>query len=84
MAKILFTLKEVQEYLETVEMAECRFHDYDYESKDCSEDPVAQVFTVEDAVAYLMENPAYNRGGEEAGYLLVIFDENNYIGEVVF
>ena len=80
----VFTIKEVREYLESVNATECRVHDYSYEEKDCSEDPIAQLFSVADTVAWLEQNPAYNRGGEDAGYLLVIFNAEGFVEELIF
>ena len=81
----IHTNEELRFFLDWIAQAtECHVYDYDYMSEESSEDPVAQLFGVDETMNWIVENPAYNRGGEMAGYLVEVFNRAGHYCEIIF
>lgn len=81
----IYSYEDLRFFLDWIAQAtECHVYDYDYASKDSSEDPVAQLFGVNETLNWIAENPAYSRGGEMAGYQLEVFNRAGFYCEVIF
>lgn len=79
----VYTDKDLRAYLESMSANEFRVHLYDYIEGDSSEDPVAQLFSVEETLEYVHNNVANVYYIGEIGYEILAFN-HNYIGSVIY
>ena len=81
----IFTVPDLRAYLEATGAWECHIYPYGYDDEETSEDPIAQLFGIDETMNWIMENPAYCTWGELTGYMVVIFNHNrDYVDEVIF
>lgn len=81
----IFTVPDLRAYLEAMGAWECHIYPYGYEDKETSEDPIQQIFGLDETMNWIMENPAYCDWGEMTGYMVVIFNHNrDFVDEVIF
>lgn len=82
----LFTYDDLRAYLEAHDGWECHVYSYGYEDKDTCEDPIVQIFGIDETIEWIKENPAYLAyRSEMIGYMVVFFDHNrDFVDEVIF
>lgn len=78
----IFTIPELRDYLESMNAHECRIHLYGYYDDESSEDPIEQIFGIDETMQWINEHPAYFTNGETIGYLIVVFGRS--VEEVIF
>lgn len=80
-----YSYPELRSTLESLNATECRIHAYGYEDKEVSEDPIQQIFGLEESMKWIAENPAYSFWGEMTGYMIVVFgNDGKYAGTIIF
>ena len=81
----IFSIPELEANLTGIGAYECRIHIYGYEDGETSEDPIAQIFGIAEAIEWIESNPAYTMWGELTGYEVIAFGEDGkYIESIIF
>ena len=79
-----YTGNALRAYLETLNAVEYRVHTYDYFTGESSEDPVAQLFSIDDTVDYVVNNDANPYYLGLIGYEILVFNRTDYLESVIF
>ena len=82
--KHIYTENELRAYLETLNGVEYRIHTCDYFTGESSEDPVAQLFSIDDTVNYVINNDANPAYIGLVGYEILVFNRAGYMESVIF
>ena len=82
--KHIYTENELRAYLETLNGVEYRIHTCDYFTGESSEDPVAQLFSIDETVDYVVNNDANPLYVGLVGYEILVFNANGYLESVIF
>ena len=80
----IYSEPDLRAFLETKDVTECHIYPYGYYDEETSEDPIAQLFGIDETMNWIAENPAYSTWGEQTGYMVVAFNHSGYADAALF